>query len=217
MSNHWYKFYPGDFSRDTSDLSLEEEGAYRRLIDHYMMTGQPIPDDIHRIRRVLKGISLQKTRKIWRVLSRFFDEKNGVFYHKKCEENLRKSLKISETQSAKAYARWHPESMPPETRNQNVKETSPVGDAKKSSNGRFKPPTIEQIQSYIDEKNYNVDAERFFNFYESKGWMVGKTKMRKWKAAVANWNKSNNQPRANHDRPTKAQQHFDAICNLRDD
>lgn len=52
---------------------------------------------------------------------------------------------------------------------------------------RFTKPTIEQIQSYINEKGYSVDAERFFDFYESKGWMVGKNKMKDWKACVRTW------------------------------
>ena len=58
-------------------------------------------------------------------------------------------------------------------------------------NGRFKPPCIQEISAYIAEKNYNVDAERFWNFYESKDWFVGKNKMKKWKASVANWNSQN--------------------------
>ena len=39
------------------------------------------------------------------------------------------------------------------------------------------------------EKGYNVDAEQFFNFYESKGWVVGKSPMKNWRAAVSTWNK----------------------------
>ena len=53
----------------------------------------------------------------------------------------------------------------------------------------FTPPTVEEVRSYISERGYTVDAERFVNFYESKGWMVGKSKMRDWKAAVRNWAK----------------------------
>ena len=59
----------------------------------------------------------------------------------------------------------------------------------------FKKPTIEEIKEYCDERNNNVDAERFYNFYESKGWMVGKNKMKNWKAAVRTWeDKKNNLP-----------------------
>lgn len=52
---------------------------------------------------------------------------------------------------------------------------------------RFAPPTAEQVREYCHDSGYSIDAERFINFYESKGWMVGKTKMKDWKAAVRNW------------------------------
>lgn len=55
---------------------------------------------------------------------------------------------------------------------------------------RFVPPTTEEVRAYCSEKGYQVDPERFVLFYESKGWYVGKNKMKSWKAAVANWAKS---------------------------
>lgn len=54
-------------------------------------------------------------------------------------------------------------------------------------NKRFVKPTIEQIQAYIDEKKLHFEAERFFDWYESKGWMVGKNHMKDWKAACRTW------------------------------
>ena len=51
----------------------------------------------------------------------------------------------------------------------------------------FIKPSIEEIQEYCNERNNNVDANRFYNFYESKGWMVGSNKMKDWKAAVRTW------------------------------
>lgn len=51
----------------------------------------------------------------------------------------------------------------------------------------FIKPSIEEIQEYCNERNNNVDADRFYNFYESKGWMVGSNKMKDWKAAVRTW------------------------------
>lgn len=54
---------------------------------------------------------------------------------------------------------------------------------------RFTPPSLEEIRSYCSERKNNVDPERFLNFYESKGWLVGKTKMKDWKAAVRTWEK----------------------------
>ena len=59
----------------------------------------------------------------------------------------------------------------------------------KKGSSRFQKPTIEEIRQYCQEKGYNVDAEQFFNFYESKGWVVGKAPMKNWRAAVCTWNK----------------------------
>ena len=59
----------------------------------------------------------------------------------------------------------------------------------KKGSSRFKKPTIEEIRQYCLEEGYNVDAEQFFNFYESKGWVVGKSPMKNWRAAVSTWNK----------------------------
>ena len=55
----------------------------------------------------------------------------------------------------------------------------------------FKKPTIEEIELYCKENNKNVDAISFYNFYESKDWMIGKNKMKKWKAAIATWDRKN--------------------------
>ena len=52
---------------------------------------------------------------------------------------------------------------------------------------RFTPPTIEEVNAYCKESGYNIDAQRFIDFYESKGWRVGNQPMKDWKAAVRNW------------------------------
>lgn len=51
----------------------------------------------------------------------------------------------------------------------------------------FTPPAVDDVMGYCNEKGYQVDAERFVDFYSSKGWMVGKNKMKDWKATVRNW------------------------------
>lgn len=56
--------------------------------------------------------------------------------------------------------------------------------------GVFKPPTIEEVQAYCRERGNKVDAERWHNHYSSNGWMVGKTKMVDWKAAVRTWERN---------------------------
>ena len=62
---------------------------------------------------------------------------------------------------------------------------------------RFSKPTVEEIHEYCFERNNGIDAQRFFDHYESNGWMVGKTKMKDWKAAVRTWERNNNNKNQN--------------------
>ena len=57
---------------------------------------------------------------------------------------------------------------------------------------RFIPPTVEEVESYCSERGNGIDAQSFIDFYESKGWMIGKNKMKDWKAAVRTWERSRN-------------------------
>ena len=57
----------------------------------------------------------------------------------------------------------------------------------KTTTKNFKIPLIEEIKSYCLERNNNINAEQFFDYYSSKGWMIGKNKMKDWKAAVRTW------------------------------
>lgn len=52
---------------------------------------------------------------------------------------------------------------------------------------RFSPPSLEEVTAYCRERRNSVDAQRFIDFYASKGWKIGKNSMQDWKAAVRNW------------------------------
>lgn len=52
---------------------------------------------------------------------------------------------------------------------------------------RFTKPTVEEIAAYCQERQNGVDPQRFYDFYESKGWKIGKTPMKDWRAAVRTW------------------------------
>ena len=64
---------------------------------------------------------------------------------------------------------------------ENTKYENARGDKK-----RFTPPTLAEVQSYVAERHSPVDPQGFIDFYEAKGWMVGKTPMKDWKAACRN-------------------------------
>ena len=71
----------------------------------------------------------------------------------------------------------------------------------RESKARFTPPALEDVQAYCKERGNKVDAERFVDYYASKGWLVGKSKMKDWKAAVRNWERS--EKAYNQDKPTR--------------
>ena len=53
------------------------------------------------------------------------------------------------------------------------------------------PPTLEMVRQYCDERHSNVDPDYFYDYYESRNWMLGKTKMKDWQASFRTWEKKN--------------------------
>ena len=62
----------------------------------------------------------------------------------------------------------------------------------------FKKPTVNDIKEYCLERNNGIDSETFFDFYESKNWLIGKNKMKDWKACVRTWEKRQNKTNNNN-------------------
>lgn len=74
--------------------------------------------------------------------------------------------------------------------------------SKRGKSSRFVPPTVEEVSEYCLGRGNNVDAQCFVDFYSSKGWYVGKSKMKDWKASVRTWERkerSNSQGRTTED------------------
>ena len=57
---------------------------------------------------------------------------------------------------------------------------------------RFVKPTVEEVAAHVKARGYTFDAEQFWNYYESKGWIVGKAPMKSWQAACVTWQKAEN-------------------------
>lgn len=69
---------------------------------------------------------------------------------------------------------------PPNRTNITIEQSNNIN----NSSGRMKRPTLDEVREYIVEKNYDVDPERFYDYYESNGWKVGKNPMKDWKACI---------------------------------
>lgn len=119
-------------------------------------------------------------------------------YNKKCESN-RQNIKV----------RWNTneyERIPDDTKNTKEKEKTKEKTKTKtreSINGAFAPrskfvkPTVDEVRAYCKERKNTVNPETFCDFYESKGWKIGKDPMRDWKAAVRTWERREPQSETN--------------------
>lgn len=83
----WYPFYPALYRLHTMHLTAEQDGIYRRLIDHYMETRQPLPDSDFALARIA-GVDLSCFKHASSILRAFFRQNNGVLNHDKCDEIL---------------------------------------------------------------------------------------------------------------------------------
>jgi predicted phage replisome organizer len=85
-------------------------------------------------------------------------------------------------------------------------ETEIEGIRGKPALKRFAPPAIDDVKAYCVERKNTVDPEHWFSYYEANGWMVGRNKMKDWKASVRTWEKNefsgagNAKPQATHER-----------------
>ena len=62
-----------------------------------------------------------------------------------------------------------------------------MADSTNTHSKRFVKPTPDEVKKYCSEKGYSVDVDQFCDYYESNGWVVGKTPMRDWRATVRTW------------------------------
>lgn len=74
-----------------------------------------------------------------------------------------------------------------------INKTNNINNIEREKATRFVPPTIDEVSFYCKERNNLIDPERFFNYYTSNGWRVGKSPMKDWRAAVRTWEKNDKQ------------------------
>lgn len=76
-----------------------------------------------------------------------------------------------------------------------IRKEEYIGNAAKPRGQTWKKPTVEEVSAYCQERQNSIDPGQFVDFYESKGWMVGKTKMKCWKSAVRTWERTDEKNR----------------------
>ena len=226
MKSPAFQFYPTDYlaSQRVQMMTLEEEGAYIRLLAYCWKHGD-IPADPEQAARLIgKGAS---TTLATVVLAMFQPTGNGDrLSHDRLDAERDKQAiwrakssqggKISAEKRKGGSTTLQPplQGCLPNGGNQMATLLSSSSsssskeekrDAIASKPTRFSKPTLEEVSQYGLSLNPPfIQSSKFLNHYEANGWKVGKNSMKDWKAAVRTW-QSNQQPSTNGIRPTNEQ------------
>jgi hypothetical protein len=125
------------------------------------------------------------------IFSKFTQDSDGLYYNERLEQevNKRKAYSESRRNNRKKKEDMNNISLSYVKHMENENENINVNSNVKSK--RFVKPTIDEIALYMEERNMNNVSQKFYDFYESKGWMIGKNKMKDWKASVRTWEDKN--------------------------
>ena len=78
-----------------------------------------------------------------------------------------------------------------EIRDKSIDKRDKEKDKDKRKSNRFTPPSVEDVRTYCIERGNNIDPDKFVDYYTGNGWMVGRNKMKDWKATVRSWERNN--------------------------
>jgi len=137
-------------------------------------------------------------------------DKNGyitrvLIYRQGSKEILSRYIKLVDKPSIK---------MCTDNTNINITNTNLTDSNKKAL---FKKPTLDEVKNYCILRKNNIEAESFIDFYESKDWLIGKNKMKDWKACVRTWeSREKNNPKTNTKGMSKIQQHLQKNINVKE-
>ena len=192
---HYYKRNLGDYAKKAGRLSMLQHGAYNLLIDAcYDREQFPALDEA--IDWAWASTEAEREA-VEFVLGKFFTfdgeryiqtriEEELHDYQEKAAKNKRIANERETKRKEKSTNRARTVNEPPPNQEPITNNHKPVEKGKAQK--RFTAPTLQELAEHISTKGYTVDAERFFNHYESNGWMVGRNKMKSWAAALAKWN-----------------------------
>jgi uncharacterized protein YdaU (DUF1376 family) len=181
-----FLFYTGDFLGGTMGMTLEQKGCYLELLMFQF-------NNFHFTKSQAEQVLSICFASAWEVLKKKFKtegENDEFFYNERLRFEIEKRKAYSESRRINAL---HPKKLKKKSKKDKKAYAQHIENENENENIDINNKcTIEKITEYCKERNNKVDPEAFFNFYESKGWMIGKNKMKDWRAAVRTWEKSTN-------------------------
>jgi len=185
-------FYPSDFLSGCMLMNMEQRGKYITLLCQQFLSGHLPAEDVELICGGFDN----------RVMSHFKKDENGCYYNERLEDEQNKRKAYSESRANNRRKKDTSFSNVDDVNNTSFSYQADMGNGNTNGNeninesanvkektAKFVPPTVSEVADYCRERNNNVDAERFVDYYTSNGWMVGKVKMKDWKSAVRTWEK----------------------------
>lgn len=182
MALEYIPFYYS-YRKKLEKLSDQEVGRLVRALLEYGETGETeeltgresiafdfIADDINRA----KAAYDERCAKNQRNIEKRYARQEGTTVY----DGIRTNTTIYETYQTKDKTK---------TKTKTKDNSLPPHGVSDTRAARFTPPSADDVAEYVREQGYHVNAERFVAFYEQKGWMVGKNRMKDWKAAVRSW------------------------------
>jgi uncharacterized protein YdaU (DUF1376 family) len=106
MADAWFSFYPGDYIRDTGDLSLSQNGAYMKLLFFYYATGRPLTSDQQALYRVAGTQDEAERAAVDFIMSRFFVLRDGVYHQDRADRELARRNELHQRLSNAGRKRW---------------------------------------------------------------------------------------------------------------
>ncbi len=189
MSLNWFPFYHGDYLRDTSRLSPSQHGVYLLLLVSFFNDG-PLPNDPDTLCRIAAGAS---PTDVHEILKRYWVLTDGGWVNLKMDGVRQECMARDETNRtralAAAHARWGSSKQCLEHSSEQCTSTTTTTTTTKTKKegAHFVPPTAAEVGEYARSIGYLLRVELFMSHYEANGWMVGRTRMKDWKAAVRQW------------------------------
>lgn len=98
--NFWYAWHPKDYAAKTSTLTLAEDGAYRRLLDHYYLMDGVVVANATLLLRVCRALDEAEKAAVLSVLGQFFVERDGYYRHERADVELEKRAELREKRAA---------------------------------------------------------------------------------------------------------------------
>jgi len=169
-------------------MSPAERGVYWTIKLYLYANGGKCPLDEAMLGKVA---GCENFGKIWEKIRPAFVIKDDTIRHKVVTKDLRKARKCLQSRRRAgligAQKRWqsHSKAVAKERKVKIRKEK--ISKDKESAPSKFQKPTAGDVSEYAESIGFQLDGQQFVDFYEAKGWMVGKNKMRDWRAAVRTW------------------------------